>query len=48
MLEDQAIIAPCDRCSDGQKHAEPLEACRFDQALTPLFPIVTIHDVQGR
>ena len=46
MLEDQAIIAPYDRCSDGPERAEPLEACRFDHTLTPLSPIVTIHGEQ--
>ena len=46
MLEDQAIIAPYDRCGDGPERAEPLEACRFDHTLTPLFPIVTIHGEQ--
>lgn len=26
-LEDKAIVAPYDRCSDGPERAEPLEAC---------------------
>ena len=34
-LEDQAIVAPYDRCSDGPERAELLEVCRFDRALAP-------------
>ena len=37
-LEDQAIVAPYDRCSDGPERAEPLEACRFNRALAPPSP----------